>query len=77
MQILEILKMIEDETCIEINALFHQLLMLFQQFCFCVVGEYEQVQAHLGIRATTYALLVPLPRQVENILKTTNMDLNF
>ena len=42
--------------------------MLFQQFCFSVVGEYEQGQAHLCVRATTfYALPVPLPRQVYNL----------
>ena len=45
--------------------------MLFQQFCFSVVGEYGRVRAHLCIiRATTfYALPVPLPRQVSKILK--------
>ena len=44
--------------------------MLFQQFCFSVVGEYEQVQAHLCVRATTfYALPVPLPRQVYFLVK--------
>ena len=49
----------------EINALFSEELMLFQQFCCSVVGEYEQAQAHLCVRATTfYALPVPLPRQV-------------
>ena len=54
-----------DKQCIRINALFSKELMLFQQFCCSVVGEYEQVQAHLCIRATTfYALPVPLPRQV-------------
>ena len=57
-----------DKQCIEINALFSEELMLFQQFCFSVVGEYEQVQAHLCIRATTfYALPVPLPRQVYDL----------
>ena len=59
-----------DKQCTEINALFPELFMLFQQFCFSVVGEYEQVQAHLCIRATTfYALPVPLPRQVPKALQ--------
>jgi len=40
-----------DKQCTEINALFPELFMLFQQFCFSVVGEYEQVQALLCIRA--------------------------
>ena len=39
--------------------------MLFQQLCCSGVGGYQQVQAHLWSRATTfYALPVPLPRQV-------------
>ena len=47
------------------SMLFFLELMLFQQFCCGVVGEYQQVQPHLWIRATTfYALPVPLPRQV-------------
>ena len=29
-----------DKQCTEINVLFVQYLMLFQQFCFRVVGEY-------------------------------------
>ena len=54
-----------DKQCIEINALFPEELMLFQQFCCSVVGEYEPVQALLRNRATTfYAPPVPLPRQV-------------
>ena len=54
-----------DKQCIRINALFSKELMLFQQFCYSVVGGYEQVQAHLWSRASTfYALPVPLPRQV-------------
>ena len=53
-----------DKQCIEIDALFSEELMLFQQFCCSVAGRYEQVQAHLCITATTfYALPVPLPRQ--------------
>ena len=53
-----------DKQCIEINALFSEELMLFQQFCCSGVGRYQQVQTHLCIRATTfYALPVPLPRQ--------------
>ena len=44
---------------------FPQYFMLFQQFCFSVVGEYGWRKAHLCLRATTfYALPVPLPRQV-------------
>ena len=55
----------EDKQCIEIDALFSEELMLFQQFCCSGVGRYQPVQAHLFIRATTfYALPVPLPRQV-------------
>ena len=47
-------------------------LMLLQQFCCSVVGEYEQVQAHLCITATTfYALPVPLPRQVSDMSSTS------
>ena len=60
----------EDKQCIEINALFSGELMLFQQFCCSSVGRYQQVQAHLCIRATTfYALPVPLPRQVSKIFQ--------
>ena len=29
-----------DKQCTEINVLFGQYFMLFQQFCFSVVGEY-------------------------------------
>ena len=46
-----------DKQCTEINALFPQQLMLFQQFCFSVVGEYEQGQAHLCVRAATFYAL--------------------
>ena len=54
-----------DKQCIEINVLFSEELMLFQQFCCSGVGRYQPVQAHVCIRATTfYALPVPLPRQV-------------
>ena len=48
----------------EINVLFPEYFMLFQQFCFSVVGEYGWREAHLWIRAVTYALPVPLLRQV-------------
>ena len=54
-----------DKQCIKSNALFSEELMLFQQSCCSSVGRYQQLQAHLCIRATTfYALPVPLPRQV-------------
>ena len=54
-----------DKQCIEINTVFSEELMLFQQFCLSIIGEHEQVQAHLCIRATTFcALPVLLPRQV-------------
>ena len=54
-----------DKQCTEINVLFPKYFMLFQQFCFRVVGEYGWREAHLCMRATTfYALPVPLPRQV-------------
>ena len=57
-----------DKQCIEINALLSEELMLFQQFCCSVVGEYEQVQPQICNRATTfYALPVPLPRQVYDL----------
>ena len=59
-----------DKQCTEINVLFPQYFMLFQQFCFSVVGEYGWREAHLCIGATTfYALPVPLPRQVSKRLK--------
>ena len=43
-----------DKQCTEIIVFFLQYFMLFQQFCFSVVGEYGRVQAHLCIRAKTY-----------------------
>ena len=36
-----------DNQCIEINALFSEVLILFQQFCCSVVGRYQQVQTLL------------------------------
>ena len=57
-----------DKQCTEINALFPELFMLFQQFCFGVVGEYREVRALVCIGATTfYALPVPLPRQIYDL----------
>ena len=46
-----------DKQCIRINALFSKELMLFQQFCCSVVGGYQQVQAHLWSRASTFYAL--------------------
>ena len=48
-----------------------RFFFLRKQFCCSVVGGYQQVQAHLWSRASTfYALPVPLPRQVFIVVQT-------